>query len=137
MSYSELVRNDYMQKNDFNCAETMLRAANEAYDIGLSEEALRAASPFGGGMGREGACGAMTGALMALGIMRGSGKSHEDPRLGELRDEFVRRFEERFGSTECAAIKARHRDPVKNCQVVVEGAAEILEDVLERSGHRG
>ncbi len=132
MIYSELVRNDYMQKHDLNCAETMLRAANEAYDIGLSEEALRAAEAFGGGMGREGACGAMTGALMALGIMRGSGKSHQDPRLGELRDEFVQRFEQRFGSTECAAVKARHRDPVKNCQVVVEGAAEILEDVLER-----
>lgn len=130
MKYSDLVADDYMQKKDLNCAETMLRAANEAYDLGLGDEALRAASAFGGGMGHEGACGAMTGALMALGILRGTGKSHQDPRLGELRDEFVRRFENRFGSTECAAVKARYRDPVKNCQVVVAGAAETLEEVL-------
>lgn len=130
MTYSRLVANDYMHRNDFNCAETMLHAANEAYEIGLSEQTMRVASPFGGGMGHEGACGAMTGALMALGAMRGNGKSHQDPRLGELRDEFVRRFEGRFGSTLCATIKARYRDPVKNCQVVVEGAAEILEEVM-------
>ncbi|MFW5717992.1 MAG: C-GCAxxG-C-C family (seleno)protein [Spirochaetota bacterium] len=130
MNYSKLVADDYMQKNDYNCAETMLHAANEAYDIGLPEEAMRAASAFGGGMGREDACGAMTGALMALGILRGTGRSHQDPRLGELRDEFVRRFEERFGSIECRCLKAAHKDPVRGCAPITEGAAEILEEVL-------
>ncbi len=130
MRYSDLMADDYMLKNDYNCAEAMLRAANEAYDLGLSEQALRAASPFGGGMGREGVCGALTGALMALGVLRCSGKQHQDPRLGELRDELVRRFEERFGSTECRCLKATHRDPVRGCSPITEGAAEILETVL-------
>ena len=61
MTYSELVAADYMAKNDYNCAETMLQAANEVYGLGLDERALHAASPFGGGMGRERACGALTG----------------------------------------------------------------------------
>jgi len=131
MKYSDLVADDYMLKHDYNCAETMLRAANEAYDLGLSEEAMRAAACFGGGMGRERACGAMTGALMALGILRCTGKSHQDPRIGELRDEFVRRFEARFGSIDCARLKTTHKDPVRGCAPITEGAAEILEEVLD------
>lgn len=132
MKYSDLVADDYMLKNDYNCAETMLHAANQAYDLGLSEEAMRVASAFGGGMGREDACGAMTGALMALGILRGTGKSHQDPRMGELRDEFVRRFEERFGSVECRCLKTTHKDPVRGCAPITEGAAEILQEILDR-----
>ena len=130
MKYSRLVADDYMQKHDYNCSETMLQAANEAYRIGLSDAALRAASPFGGGMGREDACGALTGALMTLGILRGTGKAHQDPRLGELRDELVRRFDARFGSIECARLKATHRDAVRGCAPITEGAAEILEEIL-------
>ncbi len=132
MRYSDLMADDYMLKNDYNCAEAMLRAANEAYDLGLSEEALRAASPFGGGMGREDACGALTGALMVLGVLRCSGKQHQDPRLGELRDELVRRFEERFGSIECRRIKATHRDAERGCSPVTEVTAEILETVVAK-----
>jgi C_GCAxxG_C_C family probable redox protein len=130
MKYSDLVADDYMLKNDYNCAETMLHAANEAYDLGLSEEAMRAASAFGGGMGREDACGAMTGALMALGCMRSRDWAHKDERLGELRDEFVRKFESRFGSLDCAAIKQTHRSETRGCQAVVEIAASLVEDVL-------
>ena len=36
---------------DYNCAETILRAANDEYQLGLDEAALRLAAGFGGGMG--------------------------------------------------------------------------------------
>ena len=130
MSYAELVAADYMLRNDYNCAETMLVAANEAYELGLDERALHAASPFGGGMGRERACGALTGALMAIGCMRARDWSHRDAHVGELRDEFMRRFEERFGSLDCCEIKKTHRSETRGCQEVVAIAAGILEDVL-------
>ncbi|MFW6235082.1 MAG: C-GCAxxG-C-C family (seleno)protein [Spirochaetota bacterium] len=130
MKYSRLVADDYMIRNDYNCAEAMLHAANEAYSIGLSEKAMGAASAFGGGMGCGGACGALTGSLMALGVMRSGGKQHQDPHFGALRDEVVQKFTERFGSTECSCVKANHRDAVRGCSPVTEGAAEILEEVL-------
>jgi C_GCAxxG_C_C family probable redox protein len=136
MRYADLVRDDYMLRNDYNCSETMLVAANEAYGLGLDERALHVASPFGGGMGRERACGALTGALMALGAMRSRDWSHRDDRLGELRDEFVRRFEERFGSLDCAEIKKTHRSETRGCQAVVEIAAGLLQEILDEDSPR-
>lgn len=132
MSLSELVRDGYMTNNDYNCAETMLQAANEAYRLGLDERAMHAASPFGGGMGCERTCGALTGALMALGCMRARDRSHRDPQLDALRDELVRRFADHFRSIDCAAIKQTHRSETEKCEPVVRASAELLEQVLER-----
>ncbi len=55
----------------YNCAQSVFAACGPAE--GLSEETcLKLAAPFGGGMGRMGeACGAVTGALMTLGLRHG------------------------------------------------------------------
>lgn len=51
-----------------NCAQSVLAACGQ--ELGLAHEtALRVAQTFGGGMGRTGSvCGALTGALMAVGL---------------------------------------------------------------------
>ena len=132
MRYSELVGSGYMARNDLNCAETMLNAANEAYDLGLDASALRVACAFGGGMGAEKTCGALTGGLMVLGCRLATDRSHQDDRMTAIRDEFVAAFQSRFGTTECAFIKQTHRDPVNGCQPVVAGAAELIDGILDR-----
>ena len=43
------LRRYYLEK-DYNCAETILRAANEEYHLGLNEDSFRLVSGFGGGM---------------------------------------------------------------------------------------
>ena len=50
---------------------------NVAYKLGLDKEALKLASAFGGGMGIEDKCGALTGALMVLGKLFVKEKAHE------------------------------------------------------------
>ena len=132
MTYAKLMHDDFMLRNDYNCAEAMLIAANEAYELDLDERSLRIASPFGGGMGCEHACGALTGGLMVLGCMRGQTVSHQDPRLAALRDAYVQSFRERFGSVDCAAIKPAHRSETRGCAPVVETAAVLLEEILSR-----
>ena len=56
---------------NYNCAQSVFAACAE--DEGLGEaERLALASAFGGGMAGQGeVCGALTGALMALGAARG------------------------------------------------------------------
>ena len=134
MSYSKLVESGYMSRNNFNCAETMLNAANEHYGLGLDGKALRVACGFGGGLGRERACGALTGGLMALGCLFSTDRSHRDPDMNRIRDEFVAAFERHFGSTECVDIKKTHRDPELGCHPVVSQTAAILERVIEANG---
>lgn len=132
ISYVDLIRDDYMRRHDLNCAEAMLHAGNEAYELGLSKEALKVTAGFGGGLGTEHLCGAASGAVMLLGVLFAEERGHTSAKLAALRDEFVQRFTERFGKLDCAHVKAHHRSLYSGCQPVVEGAAEIVDDIVGR-----
>jgi C_GCAxxG_C_C family probable redox protein len=90
----------------FSCSQSVLAAF--APDLGLdADAALRVSAAFGGGMGRLGhTCGAVTGALMALGLKDGA--TVPDPAAKErtyaLTREFIARFEARHGATACADL---------------------------------
>ena len=70
--------------------------------------AMKLASPFGGGMGRmREVCGAVSDALMVLGVARG----YTDPADPEAKkahyalvQEFARRFREKNGSIICREL---------------------------------
>jgi C_GCAxxG_C_C family probable redox protein len=88
----------------FNCAQSVFSAF--AAQLGIAEEtALKLASPFGGGFSRRGeVCGAVTGALLALGLARGTttpAAAQETYRLGE---EFMHRFEARHAGLRCRQL---------------------------------
>jgi hypothetical protein len=67
---------------------------------------------------------------MALGCLFATDRSHRDPRIGEIRDEFMRRFRDTFGSLDCRDIKQTHRSEERGCKPVVELAATVLESVI-------
>lgn len=84
-------------RNHFNCSQSVLTAFGPGY--GLSEDdSLRIATAFGAGMGRQQhICGAITGALMVLGLRYGKGlndpeekKSYTYLKTREFFDEFKR-----------------------------------------------
>jgi len=60
----------------FNCAQAVAGALAEETGVSL-ETALKAAACFGGGMRCGEVCGAVTGALMALGFRFGSAKEND------------------------------------------------------------
>lgn len=63
-------------EEDNNCAETILRAANEEYGLNLSDGDAKLIAAFGGGMGCGGTCGALAGALAVLGRVAVEGRAH-------------------------------------------------------------
>lgn len=89
---------------NYNCSQSVFSAF--APQFGIPENlALKLASPFGGGVARQGhLCGAVTGALMALGAGRGAdlpaGKE-ETYRLGQ---ELLRAFESKHGTLLCREL---------------------------------
>lgn len=68
-------------KQGLNCAECVMKAFMDVYDTGLPEEVVALSTGFGAGMGhtRDGVCGAISGAVMALGTVKG----RRDPMAGE------------------------------------------------------
>jgi C_GCAxxG_C_C family probable redox protein len=126
-----------------NCAQSVLSAFAE--QAGISEEsALLLASPFGGGIARQGqVCGALTGALMVLGLQRGNSTPEGKEETYRLSEEFMQAFKKRHGSTLCRDLTgfdistperlqvAREQNAfTRICPALVNGTAEMLTEML-------
>lgn len=86
----------------FYCAESVLKAVAEAYGID-SEIVPKIATGFCGGQsGTCGQCGAVSGAIMSLGMLTGRSSPDEDvDRTYEAVRAFLDDFEKRFDTTNC------------------------------------
>lgn len=134
-------------REGYNCAQAVFCAFCD--ETGLStDEAARIASSFGGGMGRlREVCGAVSGAFLVLGAVRGY-SSPGDPEAkkrhyGTVR-EFARRFQDEFGSIVCRDLLAgvtttaggdpEPRTPEfykkRPCPALIRRAAEIAEEMI-------
>ena len=129
---------------NFNCSQSVFSAF--AARFGLDREtALKLASPFGGGVARRGeVCGAVTGALMALGLARGADKPAGKEEIYRLSQEFMRLFEEKHQTVLCRDLIAcdlstpagyqyatEKRVFTTICPVLVQDAVEIVQKLLE------
>lgn len=124
------VRKYYAPEYDLNCAETILYAANEEYDMNLTIQTLKSASAFGGGMGVEGVCGAVSGALIVIGILYTNEKAHESEKVKELSKEFINTFEMEMGTSNCKELKEKYRNDQVRCYTIVKKAAQILDGIV-------
>jgi len=128
----------------FNCSQSVLAAF--APQLGLPEAtALKLASPFGGGVARQGEiCGALTGALLALGLARGADSPAGKDATYRMGQEFLRRFRERHPAVTCRALlgasirtpeewqAARQSGVFESvCPAVIRTAAEITAAMME------
>ncbi len=125
-------------RSGFNCSQAILRTYGD--EVGLAaHHALKLGSGFGAGMRRGATCGAVTGAIMALGLRCG----FDDPsdgtgkaQIGDAVVDLCRRFETRHGSVVCGELlgcdldEARARGLFQSvCPAFVETAARILDDL--------
>jgi C_GCAxxG_C_C family probable redox protein len=131
----------------FNCAQAVFSFFAARY--GLDETAaLKMASLFGGGVSRRGElCGAVSGALLALGLARGASTPEGKEEAYRLGQEFMRQFDARHHSLLCRDLlgydisqpgireQARQAGVFKTrCPVFVRDAAEIVQTMLETTG---
>ena len=106
----------------YNCAQSLLIPFGPA--AGLTKEQAEAlGSHFGAGMKMGATCGALTSALMLLGLR---GASPQEAA------ELTRRFREKHRDTNCAALLAQAKEegiPRKvHCDSLVMEIARILEE---------
>lgn len=90
------------------CAETVLVVANENAGHRLPPEIMSLGSGFWGGVAGDGStCGALVGAVMAIGML--GGRTHIDGAWEPSADaveEMKAAFRERFGSVSCECLTA-------------------------------
>ena len=130
MMLKDTARTYYL--NDYNCAEALLRAINDVYHLNLSEDALKLAAGFGGGMGCEKACGALTGAVAAMGPLLVTGKAHDLQGFGKVCADWVACFVQELGDDQCGPLKAMYRkEDGTRCLETVERGAEAFEKFVQ------
>ena len=71
MALADEIARGYFRQG-LNCSECVLRTFIDIYNVNLPDEILCMATGFGGGMGHtKNTCGAITGAVLALGTLKG------------------------------------------------------------------
>lgn len=116
----------------FNCCEKILRGANCVYQLGLDENAQRVSAAFGGGMGIQTVCGAVTGALMALGL-KCCDNIEKNSDIKDFSVPFLNRVEEEMGSIYCKDLKEKYfvDEPLVRCDGVILRVARLLDETMK------
>ena len=125
---------EYYIEKDYNCAEAVLRAANEEYRLGLDETAYHLVGGFGGGMGCGSSCGALCSSIAVIGRLLIEERAHATEGFKDKCADFCRRFTETLGSTECSILKETYMEGPNRCLKTVELAYGLLEDFLVSEG---
>lgn len=130
----------------FNCSQAVLSAFCDEFNMS-KEAALKISTGFGGGMRRGEVCGAVSGAIMAIGLQAGHFIQEDAETKGksyELVKEFESRFEENNGSIICRALLKYDLSLEEElaiikekalfnsvCPKLIENAIDIVEDMLQ------
>ena len=130
----------------FNCSQAVLTVF--AKDFGLDEKlTLMLGTQFGGGARNAEMCGAVSGALMVLGLKYGhyqQGNNEQKSRAYAIAVDYTKRFKEANGSIVCRDLlgydltKPEDAAIIKEkdlfydiCPKMIKSAVEILEMIFE------
>jgi len=143
MDHSEQAKELFL--SGYNCAQSVL--LSYAGELKFSKElAQKLAAGFGGGMGRtQETCGAVTGAIMVLGMLKGETVNNNEElktaTYGSVKD-LTARFVSSFKTTRCrdligcdlntpeGAAQFKEKEMLENvCAPCVMRAVEILQEL--------
>jgi C_GCAxxG_C_C family probable redox protein len=139
----EAAKQQYAQ--GYSCSQSVLLAFAE--ELGVSKEvAARVAAGFGGGMGRSGrTCGAVSGALMVIGLVQGTADPTDKvtkEKTYALTRRMLTEFRKQRGGLDCQELigmdistpegyaLAREKGLFSGCAAYVEASARILAGLL-------
>jgi C_GCAxxG_C_C family probable redox protein len=122
----------------YNCAQATSLAVNEAFGLGI-EDIPRILQPFGGGVARaDGMCGAVTGGVIAIGMLfgrEGEGSEEARDRCYELTQRYIGEFLRRRGCVRCTDLLGYDlSDPEGRAAATEDGApARVCPGLVEDS----
>ncbi|MFW9914160.1 MAG: C-GCAxxG-C-C family protein [Candidatus Thorarchaeota archaeon] len=135
----------FSEERAYNCAQSIFAASSEHLGLGAVDQdtSVRIAAAFGGGIARTGnVCGALTGAVMALGLKYGGAGYKDQEKANEVAEKLLTEFKARHGSILCRELinhdlvtdedvkQAFKKGAFKNCPQFVDDIATMLESLL-------
>jgi len=136
------IAEEYYRSGQYYCSEAIVRTINDAFGLGYPNDVVRLASGFPIGIGSAGcACGAVTGGVMALGMVFGRAKPG-DPcidRCLALSRELHTLFTRRHGCVCCRTLThgmvLQSPEHLRQCIALTgEVAEETAKIILRETG---
>ena len=111
------------------CSESILRAANEVYNLNLTDSEIRLFEGFRGGMGCGAACGCLTA---AMGVLSRMFAEREDFKT--VCGNFVALFHEKLASDsiDCSVLEPKYKNDTVRCGITVGLAADALTEYIAK-----
>ncbi len=148
MTHPEVEQAVAFYQQGYTCTQSILASFGRRYDL-QQDLAFRLGEPFGAGTSCTGdMCGAVTGAILVLGLQYGSALSSDDTaRLYTYQrvHDLIRCFQGIHGSIQCTDLLGYNlSDPEQFqtvcekglfnqlCPIFVHDAAQILTDLIEK-----
>jgi C_GCAxxG_C_C family probable redox protein len=116
----------YYFEGNYNCAETIIRAGNDYYNLGLHDRDMIAFGGFGAGIQTGNTCGAVLAGVSILSMKYIEAKAHESADIKPVTRMLIQRFNQKYGSVLCKDIKAQEI----RCKNTIDVACDILEEVI-------
>lgn len=127
------IAENYYKNGDFFCSEAVVKTIKDEFKLEVSDEAIAMASGFPVGMGGAGCtCGAITGGIMAIGMVFGR-KEAKDPRVQKamnLSKELHDSFKEKHSNLCCRYLtKGMKLGSTEHMNQCIEFTGEVAEKV--------
>ena len=125
----------------YNCAQSVVLCYEDILSVD-KDILVQMSAPFGGGIGRlREVCGAVSGAVMVLGMLTGLDTliPEEKNQLYALERDLAERFKNRVGSYICRDLVEKHphgethNSKKPACKEIVGTAVEIIEEIRNQS----
>ena len=148
MAVADEISRGYFRQG-LNCAECLVLTIMDLYETDLPAEAVCMASGFGGGIGHtKNICGAITGAVMAVGAIKGrrnpcGPKEEMKDRIKHLQGtvypifaRMVEEIEKDYGTLICREMSQSYEDfdskpRMKNCMEIIAYCARLAVRYIE------
>lgn len=115
------IAEDYYRNGDFYCSEAVVKTIIDEFQIDVSEDVIKMASGFPVGMGGMGCtCGALTGGVMAIGLVYGRSQG-KDPKVNKAMELSAKLYQ---------IFCERHK--VSCCKVLTRGMEKGSPEHMER-----
>ena len=125
-----------LHQKGYNCCQAVALAFADLFEQD-AETVYKIAEGFGAGMGgRNGACGALSGAILLAGLKNSDGNLEGGSTKQEtykLSDAMYTAFAEKVGSVICRDIKGMDNQdvPLCSCDDCIGIAVEIAQNILD------
>lgn len=119
-------------KNGLCCSESIVKAILENQGFDQNENIVKAASGFCGGIGgsHEEICGALSGAILAIGFLYGRSNPNEDnDNIKFISSELLNCFKKKYHTTKCSRILetiGEQKNGEKCCELTANTSKLVL-----------